>query len=71
MAEKENGIEWLKCRMEEHHLWENDVGGTVGDFDDVGKLGCGFTVVHALEEINLGTDGAHRPMFVNAGLNIT
>jgi hypothetical protein len=68
MTGKGNIIEWLKC--EEHRLRENDVGGTVDDFDDVGKLGCGFTTVDALEEINLGTGGEHRSTFVSVGLNV-
>jgi hypothetical protein len=70
MAGKGNDIEWLKRRTEEHRLRENDVGGMVDDFDDVGKLGRGLTVVDALEEINLGTGGEHQSTFVSVGLNV-
>jgi phage anti-repressor protein len=43
MGSKEDSIRWLKRRTEEYQLKENDTSETMDDFDEVGKLGCGFS----------------------------
>jgi phage anti-repressor protein len=45
MGSKEDSIRWLKRRTEEYQLKENDTSETMDDFDEVGKLGCGFSSV--------------------------
>jgi hypothetical protein len=59
MAGKENDIEWLARRASEYRSVENDMSETVEGFEDVSKLGCGFTAVDELDEIDIG-DGVTR-----------
>jgi hypothetical protein len=41
----------------------------VEDLDEVGKLGQGFASVDELEEIDLSTEGASRPTYMNKNLS--
>jgi hypothetical protein len=41
---------------------------TVEDFDDVVKLGQGFSTIYELEEVDLGTGGISRLTYINACL---
>jgi phage anti-repressor protein len=68
MGRKEDSLKWLKRRTEEYRLKENDTSDTVDDFDEVGKLGCGFSSVDELEEIDIGSGSTRCPTNINAGL---
>jgi hypothetical protein len=48
----------------------NDIGELVEDFDEVGKLGNGFTSIDELEKIDIGGKDSIRPTYVNAALVI-
>jgi hypothetical protein len=48
MLNKEDSIRWLQKRTAEYRSVENDIGGVVDDFDEMGKLGCGFTSIDQL-----------------------
>jgi hypothetical protein len=52
--EVDSSIEWLKRRLSEYRLTENDMGDIVEDFDEVGKLGLGFSVVDESMKWTLG-----------------
>jgi hypothetical protein len=44
-------------------------GETIEDYDNMGKLGQGFTPVDDLEEVDLGDSCHARPTYINAGLS--
>jgi hypothetical protein len=54
MMNKENSIKWLQERTEGYRSIMNDTGELVEDFNEVGKLGSGFTLIDELEEIDIG-----------------
>jgi hypothetical protein len=68
MAGKESDIKWLARRASEYHLAENDMGEIVEGFEDVGKLGHGFTVVDELDEIDLGDRITKRLTYLSKNL---
>jgi hypothetical protein len=45
-----------------------EAGEVVEDFDDVGKLGQGFSLVDDLEEVDLSGGNTQRPTYVNKNL---
>jgi hypothetical protein len=51
---KENSIKWLQERTKGYRSIMNDTGELVEDFNEVGKLGSGFTLIDELEEIDIG-----------------
>jgi hypothetical protein len=46
----------------------NDTGELVEDFNEVGKLGSGFTLIDELEEIDIGDGDNTWPTYINAAL---
>ncbi len=42
---KEANLEWLQKRVQEYRSTKNDIGETIEDFDEVEKLGQGFTCI--------------------------
>jgi hypothetical protein len=51
---KENSIKWLQERTKGYRSIMNDTRELVEDFNEVGKLGSGFTLIDELEEIDIG-----------------
>jgi hypothetical protein len=49
-------------------LNKNDMGEVVDDFDDLGKLGQGFSFVDELEEVDIGDGRVSKPTFASAKL---
>nr|ABA97752.2 retrotransposon protein, putative, unclassified [Oryza sativa Japonica Group] len=46
-------LEWLQKRVQEYRSTKNDIGETIEDFDEVEKLGQGFTSADPLEEVKI------------------
>ena len=65
---KEANLEWLQKRVQEYRSTKNDIGETVEDFDEVEKLGQGFTSVDPLEEVDIGDGTKPMPTFVNKNM---
>ena len=63
-----DSLKWLQERTDEYRLNKNDMGEVVDDFDDLGKLGQGFSSVDELEEVDIGDGKVPRPTFVSAKL---
>jgi hypothetical protein len=63
-----DSLKWLQERTDEYCLNKNDMGEVVDDFDDLGKLGQGFSSVDELEEVDIGDGKVPRPTFVSAKL---
>jgi hypothetical protein len=60
---------WLQQRIDHYRAHKNDMCEAIEDFDDLGKLGQGFTLVGPLEEVDIGDGTVPRPTFVNKNLN--
>jgi hypothetical protein len=56
---------WLQQRIEHYRAHTNDMCEAIEDFDDIEKLGQGFTSVDPPEEVDLGDGFVPRPTFVN------
>jgi hypothetical protein len=54
--------------MEEYCSLRNNIGKVVEDFDEIGKLGLGFSLVDVLDEVDIGDGDAQHPTFINANL---
>src|SRR5579883_831541 len=65
----DKNLEWLQQRIEHYRAHENDTCETVEDFDDMSKLGHGFTSADPLEEVDIGDGSVPRPTFVNKCLD--
>jgi hypothetical protein len=65
---EDDSLKWLQERTDEYCLNKNDMGEVVDDFDDLGKLGQGFSSVDELEEVDIGDGKVPRPTFVSAKL---
>jgi hypothetical protein len=48
---------------------KNEICEAIKDFDDLSKLGQGFTSADPLEQIDIGDDIVPRPTFVNKNLD--
>jgi hypothetical protein len=69
MLSKEESIAWLQRHTAAYRSNESGMGELVEDFNDVGKLGQGFTSADDLQEINLGDEHKARPTYINASLS--
>jgi hypothetical protein len=62
-------LEWLQQRREHYRVHKNDMCEAIEDFDDLSKLGQGFTSADPLEEVDIGDAIVPRPTFVNKNLD--
>jgi hypothetical protein len=46
--------EWLHQRIEHYQAHRNDTCEAIEDFDDIDKLGQGFSSANPLEKVDLG-----------------
>jgi hypothetical protein len=65
----DTNLEWLQQRREHYQAHKNDMCEVIEDFDDLSKLGQGFTSADPLEEVDIGDDTIPRPTFVNKNLD--
>nr|AAQ56356.1 putative polyprotein [Oryza sativa Japonica Group] len=65
---QEANLEWLQKRVQEYRSTKNDIGETIEDFDEVEKLGQGFTSADPLEEVDIVDGTKPRPTFVNKNM---
>jgi hypothetical protein len=56
--------------MEQYRSITNDMCEVIEDFDEVEKLGQGFSSVDPLEEIDIGDGIASRSVFVNKNMSL-
>jgi hypothetical protein len=50
----QKNVEWLRYRTEQYRSITNDMCESIEDFDEVEKLGQGFSSADPLEEIDIG-----------------
>jgi hypothetical protein len=68
MLNKEKSIKWLQERTKGYRSTMSNTGELVEDFDEVGKLGSGFTSIDELEEVDIGDGITLWATYVNASL---
>jgi hypothetical protein len=64
MSSQKN-VEWLRHHTLQYQSTTNDMCEVIEDFDEVEKLGQGFSSVDPLEEIDIGDRMTSRSTFVN------
>jgi hypothetical protein len=64
-----NEIEWLRCRTEEYHSGQNNIGGLVEDLENEGKLWQGFSSVDHLDKVDIRDGMVHHPTYISANLS--
>jgi hypothetical protein len=63
-------VKWLRHRMEQYWSTMNNMCEAIEDFDEVEKLGHGFSSADPLEEIDIGDGITPRPTFVNKNMSL-
>jgi hypothetical protein len=59
----------LQQRIDHYWAHKKDTCEAIEDFDDLSKLGKGFTSVDPLEEVDIGDGTVPRPTFVSKNLD--
>jgi hypothetical protein len=59
----QKNVDWLRHRTEQYRSITNDMCEAIEDFDEVEKLGQGFSSAGPLEEIDVGDGITPRPAF--------
>jgi hypothetical protein len=70
MAMVNKDLEWLSRRTEEYHSSKDDAVGVVEDFDEIGKLGWGFSSMDDLDKVDISDGVIPRRTYVCARLNL-
>jgi hypothetical protein len=66
----QKNVEWLRHRTEQYRSITNDMCEAIEDFDEVEKLGQGYSLADPLEEIHIGDEITPRPRFVNKNMSL-
>jgi len=61
-------VEWLKHRVEQYRANKTDVCEAIDDFDELDKLGQGFTSADPLEQVDIGDGSMPQATFINQNL---
>jgi hypothetical protein len=64
----DTNIEWLKHRVDQYQANKTDACEAIDDFDELDKLGQGFTSADPLEQVDIGDGSVPRPTFINQNL---
>jgi hypothetical protein len=64
----DTNIEWLKHRVDQYRTNKTNVCEAIDDFDELDKLGQGFTSADPLEQVDIGDGSVPRPTFINQNL---
>jgi hypothetical protein len=63
-------LEWLKYRVEQYRVSRTNACEAIDDFDELNKLGQGFTSSDPLEKVDAGDGSVPRPTFINQNLKV-
>jgi hypothetical protein len=66
----QKNVEWLRHRTEQYRSTTNDLCEAIEDFDEIEKLGQGFSPTDSIEEIDIGDGITPRPTFVNKNMSL-
>ena len=61
--------EWLHQRLDQYRARTNNMCEAIEDFDDLDKLGQGFTLADPLEKVDIGDRTIPKSTFVNKNLS--
>jgi hypothetical protein len=61
-------VEWLKHHVEQYLANKVDACEAIDDFDELDKLGQGFTLTDPLELVDIGDSSMPWPMFIKPNL---
>jgi hypothetical protein len=64
----QKNVEWLRHRTKQYRSTTNDMCEAIHDFDEVEKLGQGFSSADPLEEIDIGDGITPRLPFINKNI---
>ena len=62
--------EWLKHHAGQYRASKTNVCEAIDDFNELDKLGQGFTSVNPLEKVDIGDGSVPRPTFINQNLEV-
>jgi hypothetical protein len=66
----QKNVEWLRHRTEQYRCSTSDMCEAIEDFEEVEKLGQGFSSADPLEEIDIGDGITPRPTCVNKNMSL-
>jgi hypothetical protein len=66
----QKNVEWLQHRTEQYRSTTNDMCEAIEDFEELEKLGQGFSSTDSLEEIDIGDGITPKPTFVNKHMSL-
>jgi hypothetical protein len=66
----QKNVEWLRHHTKQYWSNTNDTCEVIEDFDEVEKLGQGFSSANPLVEIDIGDGITPRPTFVNKNMSL-
>jgi hypothetical protein len=66
----QKNVEWLRHRTKQYRSITNVMCEAIEDFDEVEKVGQGFSSADPLEEIDIGHGITPRPIFVNKNMSL-
>jgi hypothetical protein len=66
----QKNVEWLRYHTEQYRSTTNDMCEAIEDFEELEKLGHGFSSAEPLEEIDVGDGITPRPTFVNKNMSL-
>jgi hypothetical protein len=64
----DTNIEWLKHRVDQYLANKTDAYEAIDEFDELDKLGQGFTSADPLEQVDIGDGLVPWPTFINQNL---
>jgi hypothetical protein len=64
----DTNIEWLKHRIDQYRANKADACEAIDDFDELNKLGQGFTSADPLEQVDIRDGSVPRSTFINQNL---
>jgi hypothetical protein len=66
----QKNVKWLQHHTEQYQSIMNDMCEVIEDFDEVEKLGQGFSSAIPLEEIDIGDEITLRLTFINKNISL-
>jgi hypothetical protein len=66
----QKNVEWLRHRTKQYRSNINNMCEAIEDFDEVEKLGQGFSSANPLEDIDIGDGITPRPTSVNKNMSL-
>jgi hypothetical protein len=64
----DDNVEWLKHHVEQYRANKTNACEAIDDFDELDKLGQGFTSADSLEQVDIGDGSVSWSTFINQNL---